>query len=156
MACRYGSEVVVLSVLDPARFAEPPYSGLEAIAMVDQHSRSLTDMSHRVSLMLEGMDIPNRVVFLPGKTAQTIIEVARQEQVDLIVMGGETKSFLRSLLEGNLWSDVARGAHCNVLRVNPESVTDVITPSSRSGGSSEREGRLGSRTYANPLGDVTS
>jgi nucleotide-binding universal stress UspA family protein len=122
LACRYDAEIVLLSVLDPARFASPPYSGLEAVGLIDKHSRSLTDTGHRLSVHLNEMGIPTRTLFLPGRTADTILEVAAQEKADLIVMGGDSKGRLRSWLEGNLWADVSRAASCNVLRVGPAGV----------------------------------
>lgn len=119
LANRYNAEVVVLSVLDPARFATPPYSGLEAMSMVDWHSRSLAQTGQRIRASFETMGIRNRLMLLPGRTAETVVEVANQEQADLIVMGGETKSRIRVAMEGSLWADIARTAPCNVLRVPP-------------------------------------
>lgn len=119
IARRYDSEVVVLSVLDPSRFPSPPYSGLEGVQMADLHSRSLTLVAQQVRAQFESMGIRNRHMLLPGRTANTIVEVASQERASLIVMGGENKSRLRIMLEGSLWNDVARSAPCNVLRVLP-------------------------------------
>jgi nucleotide-binding universal stress UspA family protein len=132
VAGRYGAEVVVLSVLDPARFAAPPFSGLEAIQMVDRHSRSLAHTGQRTRAAFESMGITSRLLVLPGKTAETVIEVAHQERVDLIVMGGEAKGRLRAAVEGSLWGDVARLAPCNVLRVSPKD--EVIVPPRRGRG----------------------
>lgn len=128
VARRYDAEVVILSVLDPSRFASPPYSGLEAMNMVDRYSRSLAHTSQRIRVALEGLGIVTRMLVLPGRTADTVIEVANQEQVDLIVMGGETKSRLRAVVEGSLWSDVARSAPCNVLRVSPQPDDPSLVP----------------------------
>jgi len=119
IARRYQSEVVVLSVLDPSRFPTPPYSGLEGVQMADLHSRSLSQVGQQVRAQFESLGIRNRHMLLPGRTASTIVEVASQEQVSLIVMGGENKSRLRIALDGSLWNDVARSAPCNVLRVLP-------------------------------------
>jgi nucleotide-binding universal stress UspA family protein len=134
LARRYKAEVVVLSVLDPSRFACTPYSGLEAISMVDRHSRTLADTGQRIRAAFEGMGIVNRLLVLPGRTAETVLEVAHQEGVDLIVMGGETKSRLRAAMEGSLWADIARTAPCNVLRVSPkEEEAPVERPNRRPG-----------------------
>lgn len=127
VARRYRADVVVLSVLDPARFPAPPYSGLEAIHMVDRHTKSLANSGERIRAMLESLGIDTRLLVLPGKTADTVVEVACQERADLIVMGGENKSRLRAALEGSLWGDVARTAPCNVLRVSPKE-EPVSTP----------------------------
>lgn len=154
VARRFHAEVVILNVLDASRFAEMPYSGLEASEMIDRHSRSLTGRAHRISLALENLKIPNRVIFIPGRTAQTILEVATQEKVDLIVMGGETKGRLRSWFEGNLWSDVSRCAPCNVLRVSPDSASWTLIPPGQ--GDRPTMDRSGSQGRVNPLGDALS
>lgn len=117
IALRYRAEVVVLSVLDPTRFPSPPYSGLEAIEMVDRYTQTLAHFGQRIRSFFEGMNIPSRLLIVPGRTAETIVEVANQERVNLIVMGGENKSRLRAAFEGSLWGDVARTAPCHVLRV---------------------------------------
>jgi nucleotide-binding universal stress UspA family protein len=123
---------VILNVFDPERMVEPPYSGLEAIRMIDQHSRSLANAGHRAAAELDRLGVPNRVIFVPGKAAQIIVDVANQEAVHLLVMGGENKGRLRSFLEGNLWSDVSRMASCNVMRVDPNSPLDTrILPQPR-------------------------
>lgn len=131
LARRYNAEVVVLSVLDPARFSTPPYSGLEGIHLVDWHSRSLTQTGSRIRVTLENLGIPNRHMLLPGRTAETVVEVAHQEKADLIVMGSETKSRLHAAVDGCLWTDVSRSAPCNVMRVLP-------TGESATGGSERR------------------
>lgn len=154
VARRFHAEVVVLSVMDATRFAETPYSGLEASDMIDRHSRSLTGMAHRISLGLDTLKIPNRVIFLPGRTARTIIEVAQQEKADLIVMGGETKGRLRSWLEGNLWSDVSQSAPCNVMRINPDSTSGTFIPPGKD--EHALTGRRRSAGHVNPLGDAIS
>ena len=131
VAGRYGAEVVVLSVLDPARFALPPFSGLEAIQLVDRHSRSLAESGQRVRAAFDAQDIPCRLLVLPGRTADTVVEVAGQEGVDLIVLGDEAKGRLRAAMEGSLWADVARTAPCNVLRVSPPERNSLGSPHRR-------------------------
>ncbi|MBC8143532.1 MAG: universal stress protein [Armatimonadetes bacterium] len=130
IARRYNADAILLSVLDAARFARPPFSGLEAVAMVDHHSRSLTNNAYRLHEELQAEGVNSRVMFLPGQTAQMILSVADQEQTDLIIMGGDAKNWMRSLLEGNLWSEVSRAAPCNVLRVGKDATTIVPPVSS--------------------------
>jgi len=56
-----------------------------------------------------------RLVFqvLPGDPARTIVEYARQHQVDLIVMGARASSALRQHL-GSVSAAVAAQATCSV------------------------------------------
>ena len=52
-----------------------------------------------------------------GRAAQTIVEVARQRHVDLIVMGTHGRSGVAHLLLGSVTEKVLRTAPCPVLAV---------------------------------------
>ena len=56
-----------------------------------------------------------RKVFLIGNAADKILEFAREQSIDLIVMGRQGKGAVRSLLLGNVAARVARNATCPVL-----------------------------------------
>ena len=117
LACRYDSEIVLLSVVDPARFAHQPYTGLEAVEMLDRHSRSLSSRAHSLSNMLHGMGVRSRQLILPGRSVETILNVSQAESADLIVMGTEARSRWSAWINSDLWSEVSHKAPCSVLRV---------------------------------------
>jgi nucleotide-binding universal stress UspA family protein len=119
LACRYDADIVLLSVVDPARFARQPYTGLEAVQMLDRHSRSLSNQTHRMGALLHGMGVRSKEMILPGRSVETILNVADEENADLIVIGTEAKSRLHAWLHSDLWSEVSHKASCNVLRVIP-------------------------------------
>ncbi|MBC8104017.1 MAG: universal stress protein [Cytophagales bacterium] len=119
LARRYSAEVVLLSVLDPARFARQPYSGLEAVQMLDRNSRSLSNRAHRLSALLDSMGVRSQQVLVPGRSVETILNVAETESADLIVIGTEARGRLHAWLDNDLWSQVSHKAPCNVLRVTP-------------------------------------
>ncbi len=119
LACRYDSDVVLLSVVDPARFPRQPYTGLEAVQMLDRHSRSLSNSAHRLGSLLHGIGVRNRQLILPGRSVETILNVSDEESADLIVIGTEARSQLSAWLNSDLWSEVSHKAPCNVLRVTP-------------------------------------
>lgn len=57
--------------------------------------------------------------FAQGMPAEGILGVAKQENVDLIVMSSHGRSGLSRLLMGSVAEEVLRGAECPVLIVKP-------------------------------------
>lgn len=127
LASRYGASIVLLSVVDSARIANPPYSGLEAVEMIERHSRSLTNTTHRMSVMLREAGVLNHEMVLPGRSVETILKVAETEDADLIVIGSEARGRLEAWLKGDLCSEISHKAACNVLRVTPDSAGEGRT-----------------------------
>lgn len=160
LACRYNAQIVLLSVLDPARFADQPYSGLEAIGLVDRHSRSLTSSGHRLKAVLDEKEVRSRLMILPGKSAETILEVARNEKADLIIVGTEAKGRLRAWLENDLWSELSHKAPCNVLRISANGKAEswatvpapMPTPSRRAANQTNQGWATASVSAPDPLG----
>ena len=54
-----------------------------------------------------------------GPTAASIVEEARAQQVDLIILGPNVRPVLRSVVIGSVADEVVRSAHCPVLLVRP-------------------------------------
>lgn len=54
-----------------------------------------------------------------GKPAEKILEVAKQEDVDLIIMGTHGRKGLEYTIFGSVCREVIRGAACPVVSVNP-------------------------------------
>jgi nucleotide-binding universal stress UspA family protein len=119
LAIRYDAEIVLLSVVDPARLGNQPYTGLEAVQMLERHSRSLSNSAHRMSVLLHTMGVRNKQVVLPGRSVETILSVSESESADLIVIGTEARGLLSAWLNNDLWGEVSHKASCNVLRVTP-------------------------------------
>lgn len=119
LASRYGASVVLLSVVDPARMAKQPYSGLEAVQMIEKQSRSLSNTLHRTGDMLAKMGILNQEIVVSGRSVEAILRVAENEAADLIVIGSTARSRMQAWLNNDLWNEVSHKAACNVLRVTP-------------------------------------
>lgn len=61
--------------------------------------------------------VPLQVKIAVGKPAEEILRVAREERVDLIVMGTHGRTGLRHLLLGSVAEEVTRRAPCPVFTV---------------------------------------
>ena len=121
LACRYNAQVVLFSILDPARLPTQPYTGLEAVQMLDRHSRSLSQNSHRFSAFLHDRGIRSQSMQLTGNSAKTILAAAENEAADLIVVGTHARGRIQAWLSSDVWSEVSHKASCQVLRVTPSS-----------------------------------
>lgn len=55
-----------------------------------------------------------------GPTAGSIVDEARAQQVDLIILGANVRPMLRSVVIGSVADEVVRNAHCPVLLVRPQ------------------------------------
>ncbi len=59
-------------------------------------------------------------ILLEGKAAETIVRVAENQNIDLIVMGTHGRQGFNKLLFGSVANEVVRTAGCPVLTVRPE------------------------------------
>jgi len=57
-----------------------------------------------------------------GKPAVKILETAKQEGIDLIIMGTHGRKGLEYTIFGSVCREVIRGASCPVLSINPQKV----------------------------------
>ena len=103
-------EIVHAIDLRPLVVADPP-----AVPTEDE-IRGLDRMLQATAARL---DIParTRVIVGPSPIGDAIVDVAREEKVDLIVMGTHGKTGLRRLLLGSVAENVIRYAECPVLVV---------------------------------------
>jgi nucleotide-binding universal stress UspA family protein len=128
LAGAFGSKVVVVSVASPRPVATlgafglvPYYSyGTEGIGEVP-HADEMLWQQHREHVQSFFADAEIAVEFAGavGYPAEEIVELAEQEQADLIVVGTREPGFVERLLRGSVSQGVARRAHCDVLIVHP-------------------------------------
>lgn len=57
---------------------------------------------------------------LTGSPAEAILEFAKQQGIDLIIMGTHGRKFLEQAIFGSVMRKVAQGAPCPVLAIPPE------------------------------------
>ena len=98
----------------PGLWAKPPL----IIDRVDAAQTALHDFACRV---LKDT-VPVQVQIAVGKPADEIVRVAREEKVDLIVMGTHGRTGVRHLLLGSVAEEVTRHAPCPVFTVRMAAV----------------------------------
>ena len=109
-----GAELLIVSVIDPGSLRLP---GGRFGARVDQVRNSRETAAQE--LVTRGRAAGVRVNFLiwEGEPAESIVDAARSEQVDLVVVGSHGRGSVGRFFIGSVSDHVVRHAHCPVLVV---------------------------------------
>ena len=120
----FGAEVILLHVLpEDAAAAEGGVSTSEASA------RAYLDT---IAARMHAKDIQARPLIRMGPVDAVIVELAREERVDLIVIGSNTRTGLSRIFLGGVAEAIVRKAPCPVLLVRPILRAPVTAPAIRS------------------------
>jgi nucleotide-binding universal stress UspA family protein len=113
--------VTVVTVINPVR-AVAAYAELAANVWEEldraAHEGAKQALAEALTL-LEGIDAKVDTHTLEGDPASEILNFARKQNVDLIVIGSRGWGGVRSMLLGSVSDRVLHGAHCPVLVVRP-------------------------------------
>ncbi len=112
-------EVILLNVVDiPSLWVA---EGLDVMklknALLVKSQEYLSGVQSRLSR--EGLNV--RDVVMEGKTAQTIIDYSRKNDVDLLVLATHGYTGMKQLMFGSVALRVLHDAHVPVLLIRPES-----------------------------------
>jgi nucleotide-binding universal stress UspA family protein len=110
-ALAFDADVILLHVLPPRAMPVDLVSQREASA------RAYLDV---VAAGMTGAGVRAVTLLRTGTTAASIVEEAREQQVDLIVLGANVRPVLRTVVIGSIADEVVRTAHCPVLLVRPQ------------------------------------
>lgn len=120
MAWPKESTIQVLSVVRPvvAAYAEtfvpaPPYLD-EANVEADRFHQEIAAAAERI---LQGTGLRTRAKILRGDPRTELVEAARAERADLLVVGSHGRTGMAKLLMGSVASYVAAHAPCSVMVV---------------------------------------
>jgi nucleotide-binding universal stress UspA family protein len=127
LAKAFGSKVVVVSVAAPeplpvaGAFGLMPYYYPRTSEEPAMRADEALWQQHRerVQRFFAGAGITVEFAGAIGQPAEEIIDLAEQQQADLIVVGTREPGFVERLFAGSVSQDVARRAHCDVLIVHP-------------------------------------
>jgi nucleotide-binding universal stress UspA family protein len=124
LATRYEAELLLLYVYEPADYPLP--EGY-VVYTPEQLARMTTEIQKRLDAARKDAEaagarrVSTRLV--QGSAAEAIIDLARDEQFDLIVMGTHGRSGIDRWVMGSVAEKVVRGASCPVLTVKSSRVS---------------------------------
>lgn len=117
------TEVVVVSAVRPAiaLYSEVYVPASEQVEKImDDQRKYHEELVSRMELQLRDRGFKTSGRVLIGDPRETIIEMAKREGADLIVVGSHGRSGLTKLLMGSVASHVVTHAPCDVLVVRPK------------------------------------
>ncbi len=116
LAKGFGSEVILFHVLRvPAISASPNATIIEDEELAEQDAHQYLD---RIENRLEEEGISARPVIVKGKAAESIVDYADLEKVDLIAMSTHGRSGLGRWVFGSVAERVLQGANCPILLIH--------------------------------------
>lgn len=110
VARRFGAEIVVIHV-------EEPLAVVPSADLAVERRRGAEKELARLVAHLHGQGFAARSRLSAGMPFEEIVQAARSEQADLIVLGTHGRTGLAHLLMGSVAERVARSASCPVLTV---------------------------------------
>jgi nucleotide-binding universal stress UspA family protein len=111
-ACR--APVHAVYVADSRAFESANAGGVAGDAWALMQSEASAALAHVKSL---GTGVQVETVILDGKPAAEIVRYAKEQDIDLIVIGTQGKQGIERFLLGSVAESVIRSAHCRVLVV---------------------------------------
>jgi nucleotide-binding universal stress UspA family protein len=133
LARKFGASMICLHVIEPI-VPTVGYSGMTEPLPIADITEQLEDSAERELPKLaeceecEGIDIEELIVH--GEAASEIVRVARERQVDLIVIASHGRTGLGRILFGSTAEAVVRHASCPVLVVKPSQDQELATKGS--------------------------
>src|SRR5581483_6097056 len=113
----FDADVILLHVLPPKAVHA------EEILPAEAAARAYLDV---VAAGLTAAGVRAAGLIRTGPTASSVVDEARAQQVDLIILGANVRPMLRSVVIGSVADEVVRTAPCPVLLVRP--VLDAAAP----------------------------
>ena len=114
-----GSRVIVLSVLQPVASAiSTPYEpGVIPVGDLEGLRHELEERVAGAERQLREVGFATEARVLTGDPRETLLDVARAERADLIVVGSHGRSGIAKMMLGSVSSHVVTHAPCSVLVV---------------------------------------
>ncbi len=112
------AEVIVLSA-SPRFFAGPGEAASPGVVerLIEEQAAYHRDIAKRAAERLRGAGFKADARVVQGDPREALVETARQEGVELIVVGSHGRTGLAKILIGSVASHVVSHAPCNVLVV---------------------------------------
>lgn len=112
-------ELVVVTVLDDPSIATNYAMANVIKERIEEERQAAVDAFRRVGDLFSGANVQLKSIVQVGHRGETICELAKQEDVDLILVGARGHTALARLMLGSTSDYVATHAHCGVLVYRP-------------------------------------
>jgi nucleotide-binding universal stress UspA family protein len=120
-----GAEIIAIHVIDkstivPATDAYGNYMGGDQIQTTEDELRKQADEILSEAELLgdkEKVKVDKAIIVTPSSCAAAIVDYAKKNNVDLIVVGTKGMSGLKHFLLGSVANNIISHAHCPVLAV---------------------------------------
>lgn len=116
LAEKFGSKVTLLNVVKPLSVF---HEGVEIVEAL-QKDEAMQILRKSKEILID-MEIDSKTLFRKGDPASEIVDIARENDVDLIVIGSRGFSGIKMFLLGSVSKRVTEHAHCSVLVVREKS-----------------------------------
>ncbi len=117
VAEKYGAELILLHVVESYDYAPPEYYMAEEELRKEVGRRVNDSRKHLEKVARDIKGLTTHVLVVEGKPFVEIIRVAKEQKVDLIVLGTHGRTGLAHILIGSTAEKVVRKAACPVLTI---------------------------------------
>ncbi|MFN8624543.1 MAG: universal stress protein [Candidatus Binatia bacterium] len=119
-AAAFGAEVALLHVVEPIYSAAPAdmyTANANVAALLEQQGRVAETQLRRIAAGVEKKGRRVRTAIKTGAAAKVIVDSAKKDRADLIIMATHGRTGLAHMFMGSVAEKVVRGAACPVLTV---------------------------------------
>ena len=120
MATQFGGELHLIHVISNLSYFTPSEAFLTQENMADIERNIEAEVEKDYGKLTKNLKMPVKKVIKIGITFVEIIDYARKEGIDLIVMGTHGRGAIEHILIGSVAERVVRKAPCPVLTIRPE------------------------------------
>jgi nucleotide-binding universal stress UspA family protein len=120
LAKKYGAELHVMHVVPNMTYFTPYESFLTPENLVVIEKNIQDEVEKKFTRLLKHDDVPTKTATRTGTPFVEIIDYAKTESIDLIVMGTHGHSGLEHILIGNVAEKVVRKSPCPVMTIRPK------------------------------------
>jgi nucleotide-binding universal stress UspA family protein len=122
MAKRYNAEVILVRMVEPVNmdvsiFDVPPSRRVQEVTQELHDAKAyLTDLVDR----LAEHGVPTKMYVRYGSIVKTILEIAKEENVDLIMLASHGRTGMGRMVYGSVAAGILHGAECPLLVIRSQ------------------------------------